>query len=87
MAKGDAQRIRLYLCGQVDLARERGDKALVFHAGEVHNALGLKNRMPNVCQVLKGGLFHENCRVEIARCICSPPSGQGANLVIEFRIL
>ena len=87
MAKGDARRIRQYLCGQVDLARERGDKTLAFRPGEVHKALGLENRMPNVCQVLKGRLFHETCRVEIVRCICSPPSGQGANLVIEFLIL
>lgn len=87
MAKGDARRIRLYLCDQVDLARARGDKIIVFRAGDVHKALGLENRMPNVCQVLKGRPFHKTCRVETVRCISSPPSGQGANLVIEFRIL
>ena len=43
--------------------------------------------MPNVCQVLKSRLFHLTCRVEIVRYISAPPSGQGANLVIEFRIL
>lgn len=87
LAKGDAQRIRLHLCGQVELARARGDKTVIFRAGDVHTALGLENRMPNVCQVLKGRPFHEMCRVEIVRRICSPPSGQGANLIIEFRIL
>ena len=87
LAKGDAQRIRLYLGDQVDLARAKGDRTVVFRAGDVHTALGLENRMPNVCQVLKGRPFHEMCRVEIVRRICSPPSGQGANLLLEFRIL
>ena len=54
LSKGDAQRIRLYLGDQVDLAREKGDRTVVFRAGDVHTALGLENRMPNVCQVLKG---------------------------------
>ena len=87
MAKGDAERIRQYLCSQVDSARARGDRTLAFRAGDVHKAIGLENRMPNVCQVLRGRLFRETCRVEFVRLICSPPSGQGANLVIEFRIL
>ena len=87
LAKGDARRIRLYLCGQVELARARGDKTVTFRAGDVHTAIGLEDRMPNVCQVLKGRLFQKMCRVEIVRHISSPPSGQGANLVIEFRIL
>lgn len=74
-------------CGQVDLARERGDKTIVFRAKNVHESVGLKNQMPNVCQVLKGDKFHEMCRVEITRCIGSPPSGQGPSLTIEFRVL
>ena len=54
MAEGDGRRIRLYLCGQVELARGRGDKTVTFRAGDVHKALGLENRMPNVCQVQEG---------------------------------
>jgi hypothetical protein len=87
LAKGDAERIRRYLCGQVDLARKRGGKTLVFRAGDVHKALGFENRMPNVCQALKGPLFRKACRVEIVQFIYSPPSKQGANLEVEFRIL
>ena len=64
-----------------------GIGTLAFRAGEVHKALGMENRLPNVCQVLKGRLFREFCRVEIVRYISAPPSGNGANLVIEFRIL
>lgn len=86
MAQGDAQRIRQYLCRQVDLARERGDRIITFRAGDVHATLGLKQRMPNVCQVLKGRTFLAACRVEVDRIVSSPLSGQGANLVMQFRI-
>ena len=87
MPEGDAQRIRRYLRGQVALARGRGDKTVTLRAGDVHQALGLVASMPNVCQVLEGRKFHEEARVELVRCIKSPPSGRGANLIIEFRIL
>lgn len=87
LAKGYAPRIRRYLCGRVDSARERGDKTVRFRAGDVHKAVGLENQLPNVCQVLKGRLFREMCRVDIVRVISSPPSGRGANLIIEFHIL
>ena len=43
--------------------------------------------MPNVCQVLEGKKFHEEANVELVRYIQRPPSGRGANLIIEFRIL
>ena len=85
--KGDAARIRRYLCQQVQLARRKGDKTITFRSGDVHDALGLVNRLPNVCQVLNGAKFHEAAVVEILRYLERPPSGQGANLVIEFRIL
>ena len=87
MAKRDAERIRQYLNDQVRLERGKREKTVRFRSGDVHKALGLENRMPNVCQVLKGRLFRETCRVEMARYIDSPPSGQGANLIIEFRLL
>ena len=87
MARGGAERIRQYLCRQVDLARRSGDETIVFRSGDVHDALGLENRLPNVCQVLKGAKFRREAGVEMWRHLNSPPSGQGANLVLEFRIL
>ena len=87
MARGDAWRIRSYLFDQVTLARGRGDKTITFRSGDVHKALGLVNRLPNVSQVLKGSKFLEEAGVAIAGYIKCPPSGQGANLIIEFRIL
>ena len=87
MPEGDAQRIRRYLRGQVALARGRGDKTVTFCSGDVHKALGLVNSYRNVCQVLKRRKFHEEARVELMHTIKSPPSGEGATLTIEFRIL
>ena len=87
LAKGDAQRIRMYLCDQVGLARSRGDNTVTFRAGDVHKVLGLEPRMPNVCQVLEGRKFQEEAMVSLMQYIECPPSGQGANLTIKFRIL
>jgi hypothetical protein len=87
LAEGYAKRIRRHLHDQVESARLNGERTIKIRAGDVHRALHLENRMPNVCQVLKGKLFHEMCGVEIVRIVSSPPSGQGANLIIEYRIL
>ena len=87
MPPGDAERIRRYLCQQVHEAHRAGETRVTFRAGDVHEALGLENAYPNVCQVLKGEKFHKQAGVERVRDICRPPSGQGANLEIEFRIL
>ncbi len=60
---------------------------VTFRAGDVHDQLGLRNRHPNVCQVLEGGLFERQADVEFVRYLYRPPSGLGANLEIEFRLL
>ena len=45
------------------------------------------NSHANVCQVLEGEKFHAMAGVELLRYVDRPRSGQGANLVIEFRVL
>ena len=87
MRPGDADRIRDYLCRRVEEARQAGQSTVTFRAGDVHEALGLVSAHPNVCQVLEGKKFHSMAGVELARYVDRPPSGQGANLKIEFRIL
>ena len=47
----------------------------------------MANALPNVCQVLEGEKFHSKAGVELVRYLKRPPSGQGANLSIQFRIL
>ena len=87
MAKGDALRIRKYLITQVAMARERGDTTIILRSGDVHKALGLVARMPNVCQVMRGPMFSEQAKVRKVRCIEAPLSCQSSRLIIEFRIL
>lgn len=87
MPRGDARRIRNYLCQQVGAARQAGATRVTFRAGDVHDDLGLRNRHPNVCQVLEGELFERQADVEFVGYLYRPPSGLGANLEIEFRLL
>lgn len=87
MPVGYANRIRSYLCRQVEEARRAGETTIAFRAGDVHNALRLTGRQPNVCQVLKGKKFHAAAGVEFVRYVYRTPSGQGANVKIEYRIL
>ena len=87
MPPGDADRIRQYLCQQVEIARNAGQTSVTFRAGDVNDALHLPGRIPNVCQVLEGKKFRAMAGVELNRCVYRPPSGQGANLDLQFRIL
>lgn len=87
MPPGDAERIRQYLCQQVEVARKDGKTTIRFRAGDIHDTLGLVSSHPNVCQVLEGEKFREQAGVEFERYVYRPPSGQGANLEVEFRIL
>ena len=87
MPAGDANQIRRYLLRRVEEARNAGTTELILRAGDVHRILGMVNSHPNVCQVLEGDKFHAMAGLEFVRYLNRPPSGQGANLVIEFRVL
>ena len=68
----------------VEPARTRGDSTITIRAGDVHTALGYKNRHPLVCSSLGAKTFEEMCRVE--RTALEGPHS-GANTVFTFRIL
>lgn len=78
--------IRKFVCeSYIEPARKRSEKEITIRAGDVHSAMGLSSRMPAVCSALKSKL--ENlCNVEITN-IEAPPSGQGANFYVTYRIL
>jgi hypothetical protein len=44
-------------------ARKRGAKTVIVKAGEVHNQMGLVNRLPNVCQALGTEKFQKLANV------------------------
>ena len=87
MPKGDADRIRRYLRGEVQAKRRAGAERISLRAQDIHESLGLTNAYPNVCQVLTSKKFHSKARVEFVRYVSRPPSGQGSSIVIEFCLL
>lgn len=87
MASGNAHQIRSFLSDRyIKPARRRGEKRVRIIAGEVHRDLKLKNRVPNVCQVLASKKFLEENRVEIEER-SGPPSGMGTRMTYVFRLL
>jgi 5-methylcytosine-specific restriction protein B len=68
----------------VEPGRTRGDSTITIRAGDVHSALGYKNRYPLVCSSLGATTFEESCRVK--RVAVDGPLN-GANTVFTFQIL
>jgi hypothetical protein len=80
-----AEEVRVY-CGKsyVDPARARGDKHISLRAGDVHDAMGYRNRMPLICSALGATVFEEQFRVR--RTAVEGPLN-GANTVFRFEVL
>jgi 5-methylcytosine-specific restriction enzyme B len=68
-----AEEIREYVDeNYVKPARKRGDSELVIVSGEVHVRMGLKNRMPAICSVLRGGKLQESSSIRLINEIRLP---------------
>jgi hypothetical protein len=82
-----AHGIRSYVSKEyVEPARRKGERRIKVVAGDVHRALKLKNRVPNVCQVLDSRKFCEENRLEIEEKF-GPPSGMGTRMVYVYRLV
>jgi len=68
----------------IEPARERGESTVTIRTGNVHSALGYKNRLPPVCAALGATTFEEACQVE--RIGVDGPLN-GANTTFTFRLL
>ncbi len=64
-------------------ARSNGIASVTIRAGDIHSALGYRNRMPLVCGALGAKVFETTAFVE--RTSISGPSN-GANAVFVFKI-
>lgn len=53
-------------------AKERGETKLVVVSGEVHDRMGLKDRMPAVCSVLRGSKLQNSFGVHLIQEIRLP---------------
>jgi len=64
-------------------ARRRGRRVVRVGAGDIHRAMGLKDRMPAVCGAIDAAVFQEQAGVKLARR--HGPS-QGATAQWEFEL-
>jgi len=74
------------LCAKkyIEPARSRGEKQVSIRAGDVHEAMGYKNRMPLVCSALGAITFEDKCRV---RRVGVDGPLNGANTIFRFVLL
>jgi hypothetical protein len=68
-----AEEIRKYVYeNYVKPAKISGEKSLVIVSGEVHDRMGLKQRMPLVCSVLRGSKFQGYAGIQLVNEIGPP---------------
>jgi len=80
----NAQRIREFIrTTYVEPARQRRDTLVTVRAGDIHRELGLRNRVPNVCQVMESKLFEREAGVKVSSRQ-GPPSGRGTSLTVTY---
>src|ERR1700722_16593342 len=69
----------------VEPARRRGDSTVQITAGDIHKALGFRNRVPTVCQALQSKKFLEENQLVLEK-IEGPPSGQSTTVAFTYRL-
>jgi len=67
-------------------AQQRGLRTFSVNVGEVHRGLGLKNRIPLVCQALKSAKFLESNGVRLVS-ETGPPSGQSTTVTYTYEFI
>lgn len=81
-----AQSIRDYLRARhFEPARKRKETLVTLRAGDIHRELGLRNRVPNVCQVMESRLLEKEAGVKVSSKQ-GPPSGRGTTLTITYMV-
>jgi len=66
-------------------ARQRHETLVTLRAGDIHRELGLKNRVPNVCQVMESKLLEQEAGVRVSSKQ-GPPSGRGTTLTVTYAV-
>jgi len=87
MGPNSADAIRSYVHREyIAPARRKGLRRVRVVAGEVHRALELKNRVPNVCNALTSKRFLQQNQLVIEE-ESGPPSGMGTRMTYTYRLL
>lgn len=69
----------------IEPARKRGEKFVTVPVGEVHNELGLKNRIPLVISAITARKFLKQHSLSVHHTE-GPPSGQSTTVRITFSL-
>jgi len=81
-----ADHIREYVKEQfLEKAQHQGLTSIRIVAGEVHKGLGLRNQVPNVCQVLRSRKFLNENQLVLEK-FEGPPSGLGTTATFTYRL-
>jgi 5-methylcytosine-specific restriction enzyme B len=84
---GNTDRVREYAQREyIEPARRHGDVTVRIVAGEVHKALGLHNRVPQVCDALSSRKFLEENHLVLVKPE-GPPSGMSTTMTFTYRLL
>jgi hypothetical protein len=67
-------------------ARRKGERTFAVSVGQVHKALGLNNRVPQVCSALESRKLLDANQLRIV-AKTGPPSGKSTTVVITYEIL
>jgi len=67
-------------------AVKQGLQTFSINVGQVHRALGLKNRIPLVCQALKSEKFLESNQLRLIS-ETGPPSGQSTTVTYTYEFI
>lgn len=67
----------------IEPLRKKGGGFVQIHAGDVHKAMNLNNRMPAVCGALDTKMFREFFNVDL---ISREGPHQGANALFKFKV-
>ena len=87
MEPNSADAIRSYVHREyIAPARRKGLQSVRIVAGDVHRALKLKNRVPNVCNALTSKSFLQQNHLAIEE-ESGPPSGMGTRMTYTYRLL
>src|SRR5258708_6322606 len=82
--KADAKSIRQSLRSRYfEPARRRRETLVTLRAGDIHRELGLRNRVPNVCQVMESRILEKEAGVKVSSKQ-GPPSGRGTSLTVTY---
>jgi hypothetical protein len=82
----NASTIREYIRTRyLEPARLRHETLVTLRAGDIHRELGLRNRVPNVCQVMESKLLEKEAGVKVSSKQ-GPPSGRGTTLTVTYTV-